>query len=104
MSALAETPGTARPVLGGERVAVIRAIHDGPVQDLFGTALMLDTLAEEHGDDVRNCAETVRSVLTKLRAILDEATPTRERPGPGELPLQAFLESLRQATGGLPLD
>jgi len=42
MSALAETPGTARPVLGGERVAVIRAIHDGPVQDLFGTALMLD--------------------------------------------------------------
>ena len=76
MSALAEAR-TARPLAGAERVALIRAIHDGPVQDLFGTALMLDILAVEHGDDLRNCADSVRTVLMKLRAILDEATPRR---------------------------
>ena len=76
MSALAEAR-TAWPPAGAERLALIRAIHDGPVQDLFGTALMLDILAEQHGDDLRNCAETVRTVLMELRAILDEATPRR---------------------------
>ena len=77
MSALAETVTTARPGAGPARLALIRAIHDGPVQDLFGTALMLDILAVEHGDDLRNCADSVRTVLMKLRAILDEATPRR---------------------------
>jgi len=38
---------------------------------------MLDILAVEHGDDLRNCADSVRTVLMKLRAILDEATPRR---------------------------
>jgi hypothetical protein len=38
---------------------------------------MLDILAEQHGEDLRKCAETVRTVLMNLRAILDEATPRR---------------------------
>ena len=64
-----ELVGRDEPRLISARAELIRAIHDGVVQDLFGIALTLDALAEQPGGDIRDCAESVRRVLTELRSI-----------------------------------
>lgn len=100
MSAIAEKVETRERSLLAARVDLIRAIHDGVVQDLFGIALTLDALSEQPGADVRECADSVRRVLTELRAILDETTP-------GTLSCQeapTLVERLREAAGEVDLD
>jgi signal transduction histidine kinase len=104
MSAIAEKAETREPHLPAARVDMIRAIHDGVVQDLFGIALTLDALSEQPGADIRDCADSVRRVLTELRAILDEATP--ETLSAREAPTHAptLVERLREAAGEVDLD
>jgi signal transduction histidine kinase len=101
VSALAERVETRRATVSAAPVTLLRAIHDGPIQELFGTALTLDCLAVEHGEDVRGCAETVHRVLTELRAILVSATPTSAPPA-APSPSKLF-ELVAAAAGGLPV-
>jgi|SRR6516164_9034262 signal transduction histidine kinase len=81
-----------RPSGFPSRLALIRAIHDGPVQDLSGIALALDALADHHGPGVRGCADIVRYVLADLRAVLDGATDELKPPDPALRRLPVRLE------------
>lgn len=74
MVVLAEEGEVVRDGFLAARVGLLRAIHDGPVQELAGIAFALDAVAEQPGRTLRDCAANVRRVLTELRTILDQAT------------------------------
>jgi signal transduction histidine kinase len=74
------------------RLALIRTIDNGPVQDLSSIALALDTLADQHGRGVQHLADTVRHVLAELRALLDGATEELQPPDPASSRLPVGLE------------
>ena len=68
-----------------ERLHLARDLHDGPVQDLYGTRLRLDAIAEEMGDDVgvmrmATVQGELLRVIDELRAICRELRPPALAP------------------------
>ena len=88
------------------RIALVRAIDDGPVQDLSSIAPALDSLADQHGPGVQDCADTVRHVLAELRALLDGATEELQPPDPtlGRLPVRLEPTGERDHAAEIEMD
>lgn len=81
------------------QAALLRELHDGVIQDLFGVALTLDGLATVHGDDLRSSAHGVRRALNDLRSVLADATTGSSLNAVGPRPLTTLVDTLTSAAG-----
>lgn len=63
-----------------ERLLLSQELHDGPLQDLYGIALYLESIRElmaeeEEPEDITLAKESVQSVISTLRAICGDLRP-----------------------------
>lgn len=62
-----------------ERRRVAAEVHDGAIQDLVGLSFQLETIAERLPDaqrgDLRDAASTARSLMTRMRSLLQSMYP-----------------------------
>lgn len=103
MAAMVErsTVGLERARSLDSRIGLIREIHDGVVQRLFGLSLALGAGRELSVEELDRCSEEVTTVLADLRSALSQPLAPRERPS--ERSLRDLVDSYRQL-GKIELD
>jgi CheY-like chemotaxis protein len=74
--------GLAGRLRAGERAAVARALHDGPVQELTAAMLSLEMLSRQAPDDLAPCFGQIRQQLAAaaepVRRLVDDWAPVME--------------------------
>lgn len=108
-SELAETHRRLIESVEDERLMISQELHDGPIQDLYGIALYIETLRGALSDprdlqQVLAVKESVQSVVQTLRSLCGELRPPTLDQFGLEKAVRSHLIKMRQAHPEIKID
>ena len=101
-SELAETHRRLFESIEAERLLIAQELHDGPIQDLYGTALYLETLKDvlqipAETEDLGLAKENVHNIIQALRSVCGELRPPTLTHFGLEKAIRSHLIKVREA-------